>query len=45
VSPNTGPVTYQGLCFHYFGGEQAVADGLFTVVWPPERIAQLQLVE
>jgi hypothetical protein len=45
VAPNTGPVTYQGLCFHYYGGEQAVADGLFTVVWPPERIAQLQLVE
>jgi hypothetical protein len=36
-------VFYQGVCFHYYGGETDVTDGTFTVVWPPERIAQIQL--
>jgi hypothetical protein len=42
--PLNSLVPNQGLCFHYYGGEASVADGTFTVVWPPERIAQLQLV-
>lgn len=33
---------FQGLCFHYYGGPCEVDAGTFTVVWPPERIAQIQ---
>jgi hypothetical protein len=43
VAPS-GTVNYQGVCFHYYGGEQRVTDGTFTVIWPPEGIAQLQLI-
>jgi hypothetical protein len=40
-----GLLNFQGLAFHWYGGEAGVLDGTFTVVWPtPERIAQLQLV-
>jgi hypothetical protein len=41
--PPFGTVIYQGVCFHYYGGECDVVDGTFTVVWPPERVAQIQL--
>jgi hypothetical protein len=44
IGPPTGPVQYQGLAFHYYGGEQRVTDGTFTVVWPPEGVAQLQVI-
>jgi hypothetical protein len=40
--PNAPYVQYQGLCFHYYGGPAEVDGGTFTVVWPPERVAQIQ---
>jgi hypothetical protein len=40
-----GAIPFQGVCFHWYGGEAGVTDGTFTVVWPsPERVAQIQLV-
>jgi hypothetical protein len=38
-----GVAQYQGLAFHYYGGEAGVLDGTFTVVWPPQRVAQIRL--
>ena len=29
----TTPVADQGICFNYFGGEQSVTGGTFTIVW------------
>jgi hypothetical protein len=42
--PLNNPAGYQGLCFHYYGGLCEVDAGTFTVVWPPERVAQIQFV-
>jgi hypothetical protein len=44
IQTGAGLAQYQGLAFHYYGGAQRVTQGTFTVVWPPERVAQIQLV-
>lgn len=41
----TSPVADQGWCYNYFGGENSVTDGQFTIVWHDNGVFRFTTTE